>query len=88
MAILQNKRHPKAYRVLESLIDLYKKRTIYEEQQGDIKQSQIYYTKAKYLINKLLSILKDNFPEDSSYIKKINLEHGEHSKAGAKLNLN
>jgi DNA-binding CsgD family transcriptional regulator len=88
LAILQNKRHPKAYRVLESLIDLYKKRTIYEEQQGDIKQSQIYYTKAKYLINKLLSILKDNFPEDSSYIKKINLEHGEHSKAGAKLNLN
>ena len=36
------------------------------------QESQIYYAKIKDLINQLLTILKDNFPEDCSYVKKLN----------------
>ena len=73
--ILQNKKHHEIYKILDSLIELYLKKSVEENNQNNIQQSQIYHNKAIYFLSELQKILKINFPEDSPYVKKINLKY-------------
>ena len=73
--IFQNQNHPEIYRVLGSLIDLYLKKSINENNQNNTQQGQIYHNKAVYFLSELQKILKINFPDDAPYVKKINLKY-------------
>jgi len=75
--IFKNKNHPEVYRVLDSLIELYLKKSINENNQNNLDQGQIYHNKAVHLLSELQKILKINFPDDSPYVKKINSKYSQ-----------
>ena len=73
--IFQSIKHPEIYKILDSLIDFYLKKSAEENNQNNIQQSQIDRNKAVYFLSELQKILKINFPEDSPYVKKINIKY-------------
>jgi len=75
--IFKNKNHPEIYRVLDSLIELYLRKSIEENNQKNADQEQFYHNKALHFLSELQKILKINFPEDSPYVKKINLKYSQ-----------
>ena len=71
LEILKKKDYPKTYGVLEALVELYLKRLTQEKIQGNKLQEQLYKNKAKQCIEELITTIKFYFPEDSSYVRRI-----------------
>jgi tetratricopeptide (TPR) repeat protein len=71
LEILKKKDYPKTYGVLGALVELYLKRLTQEKIQGNKLQEQLYKNKAKQCIEELITTIKLYFPEDSSYVRRI-----------------
>ncbi len=69
--IFEKNKHPANYMALEGLAELYLKKSTYEEKKGDTRHSKVFKVQAIEFLKKSLEIIKIYFPEDSSYIKRI-----------------
>ena len=67
LAIFQYRKHPESYKALESLADLYLKRSVQEK----MGQSQGFKKQAIDSLKKALEIVKNHFPDDSSHTVRI-----------------
>lgn len=71
LAIYQHNRHPDIYIVLEDLSELHLKMAANAENEGNVKQYQIYKTQAADDLKKALETVKIHFSKDSPHILRI-----------------
>jgi len=69
--ILQKNKHPETYISLESLAELYLKKSIDASNKGNIKQSQNLETQSLDYLKQALGIVKTSFPKDSPHLIRI-----------------
>ena len=70
MNITQAYKHPDSYTVLESLADLYLKKSQHAKNLNQ-QQAEEYQTQAIDYLNQALEIVKNTFPSDSPHNARI-----------------
>ena len=71
LKISQESKHPDEYAFLESLAELYFKKSIQAMKKKDIQQSQKFKDQAIFYLRQALKTAVNNFSENSYHIRKI-----------------
>ena len=71
LAIFQYRKHPESYKALESLADLYLKKSVQGIIQEEKRQSRDFKKQAIDSLKKALKIVKNHLPADSSHAVRI-----------------
>lgn len=79
LKIYRGKNHPESYLVLESLAQIYFKKSTIIFQEGDEERSQEFKKKAVSYVEQALEIAKRILPEDSAHIKRMESSLKEYS---------
>ncbi|MBS0271903.1 MAG: tetratricopeptide repeat protein [Proteobacteria bacterium] len=69
--IFQKNKHPDKYIILESLAELYLKKSLRSEKQDNKLQAEEFKTLAKAYLSQAFEILETHFPEDSPHRQRI-----------------
>lgn len=67
-------KHPNISRSLESLAELYLKKSTLSMDKGNRQKAETYRTQAISFLNQALKLGREYFPEESPYIKRIQLK--------------
>jgi tetratricopeptide (TPR) repeat protein/DNA-binding CsgD family transcriptional regulator len=71
LQIFQYKKHPKSYKSLENLAEVYLKKSIEEVNKGDNEQSHVFKTQAVSFLNQALEVVKNHFSRDTPHKTRI-----------------
>jgi spore coat polysaccharide biosynthesis protein SpsF (cytidylyltransferase family) len=71
LKILQDSKHPERYLCLESLADLYSKKSMQAKTNSNNEQVQSLQKKAVDFLNQAMEVVQSYFPEDCPHVVRI-----------------